>query len=290
MSGIVHLLRYDFDKALSIDGTAFCSLSIRVSTDGFSFCIYDDKRAKYVAIADWDFQGVANNLSLSNLLNDFLPSQEWLQKKFRKVAVFIENPTATLIPKPLFVKDKSREYLTLNHTITADDVIKYDWLQLPEAANVFSLPKIIHTRLVQYFPSATIHHHSSSLIQTILLMSKNQSNETETYVNIRNNNFDIVIIRNNALLFFNSFPYNTKEDFIYYLIFVLEQLHLNPEDITVVLLGNVSKISSVYEITYKYIRKIGFGKRNDNFDYSYIFDDFPEHYYFNLIHAIHCEL
>jgi hypothetical protein len=290
MSGILHLLRYDFDKALNLDGTESYFLSIRVSTDGFSFCIYDNKRAKFAAIADWDFQGVANPLAFSNLLSEFLPSQEWLQKKYQKTSLFIENTNATLVPKPLFIKDNSRDYLALNHSIAEDDIIKYDLLQLPEAVNVFSIPKIIYNKLVHQFPSATIHHHSSSLIQTILLMSKNQSNETETYVNVRNNSFDIIIAKNNELLFYNSFPFGTKEDFIYYLIFVLEQLNLNPEEISVILLGNVSKISSVYEITYKYIRKIGFGNRNENFDYSYIFDDFPRHYYFNLIHATHCEL
>jgi hypothetical protein len=39
-----------------------------------------------------------------------------------------------------------------------------------------------------------------------------------------------IIIQNQKLLFFNSFDYQTPEDFIYYVLFTAEQLSLNPEN------------------------------------------------------------
>jgi hypothetical protein len=290
MSGIVHLLKNKFDKALDKQASENYKLSIRVSIDGFSFCIFDIQRNKFAALADWDFQGVYNTLALRKLLNELLPMQEWLLLPYQQTRIIIENSTSTLIPKPLFSEANIHDYLMLNVSDNKKKIIKYDALSLLEAVNIFTLHPLINEILTDYFKNASIHHHSSALIQTLLLMNKNISLETGVFVHVRKSNFDIVIIRNNNLIFFNSFHYQSREDFIYYLIFVLEQLNLNPEETHVVLLGNVSKISDVYEITYKYIRRIGFGKRDEKFEYSYVFDDIPAHYYFTLLHLTHCEL
>jgi hypothetical protein len=58
------------------------------------------------------------------------------------------------------------------------------------------------------------------------------------------------------LLFFNSFDYQTKEDFIYYLLFTTEQLNLNPEYIKLQLLGDISEESEWFEMAYTYIRNV----------------------------------
>ena len=48
----------------------------------------------------------------------------------------------------------------------------------------------------------------------------------------------------------------TKEDFIYYLLFTAEQLQLNPEEFPVVLMGSVNKNDDLFNITYKYVRHV----------------------------------
>jgi hypothetical protein len=66
-------------------------------------------------------------------------------------------------------------------------------------------------------------------------------------------------------------------------IFVFEQLNLNPEEITLALLGNVEKFSPVFDLLFRYIRNIEFVSRNDGFDYSYLFNDVPGHFYYSLL-------
>jgi len=48
------------------------------------------------------------------------------------------------------------------------------------------------------------------------------------FVNLDNKHFEIVVIANNKLILYNSFKYQTKEDYIYYILFTAEQLELNP--------------------------------------------------------------
>jgi hypothetical protein len=77
---------------------------------------------------------------------------------------------------------------------------------------------------------------------------------------------------------------------MYFLGYVLEYLELNPEIVMVTLLGEIEKDSALYEIAYKYVRNIRFGVRNEDFKFSYVFDDLPRHFYFPLIHLQQCGL
>jgi hypothetical protein len=48
-------------------------------------------------------------------------------------------------------------------------------------------------------------------------------------VHFSEGHFEIIVIQNQKLLLFNSFDYQTPEDFIYYVLFTAEQLSLNPK-------------------------------------------------------------
>ncbi len=290
MPGRVHLSKSAFDKALDQNASKYYRLSIQFSLDGFSFCIYDINRNKFSGIEIYDFQGVSNYLGLANLIREFIPKTEWLSLDYESVSIAFETPVCTLVPSPLFKDTHANDYLKLNFNLQLDDLIKNDHLSLLDANNIWSIPHNIYKRITKFFPKAQIHHHASSLIENLLLHNKNRESGEVVFVNVRKNWFDIVVLDGNKLLFYNAFRYKAKEDFIYFLIFVLEQLNLNPEITDVVLLGEVLKISSVYEVAYKYIRNISFGKRSNDYQYSYVIDEMPEHFYFNLIHLQQCEL
>ena len=70
--------------------------------------------------------------------------------------------------------------------------------------------------------------------------------------------FEIVVIENGQLMFYNSFVYQTKEDLIYFILFTVEQLKLDPETIPITLIGDLTKDDERYEIIYKYIRFVDF--------------------------------
>ena len=59
-------------------------------------------------------------------------------------------------------------------------------------------------------------------------------------------------------MFYNIFEYETKEDFIYYILFTLEQLELSPEETNISIMGAINEQSELYEILYTYIRNISF--------------------------------
>ena len=117
--------------------------------------------------------------------------------------------------------------------------------------------------------------------QGILAQSKNQTTK-KVAVHVYATHFEVAVIEGKNLLFYNTFNYQTPEDFIYYLLFVYEQLQVNPETIEAIFLGEIEKNSEIYTLTQKYIRTVKFGERSDNADYSYQLQTLPKHFYFTL--------
>ncbi|MBT8274494.1 MAG: DUF3822 family protein, partial [Bacteroidia bacterium] len=108
-------------------------------------------------------------------------------------------------------------------------------------------------------------HYSSVLIESILLLEKNTASE-KMYAHVGKHHFEILVIDTNGLKLFNIFEYQTKEDFIYYILFTAEQLQLNPEEFELILLGHIDEGDELYDIAYTYVRHIYVHKPSSNYE------------------------
>ena len=101
-----------------------------------------------------------------------------------------------------------------------------------------------------------IYKHYSSIILEKVKLNENNTATPSLYLNINVNHMELIYFVKNKLVFYNRFDFNTKEDLIYYLLFSIDQLKLNPEEIPVVITGDISKDDDNYMIIYKYIRNV----------------------------------
>ncbi|MCP4553765.1 MAG: DUF3822 family protein [Bacteroidetes bacterium] len=294
----LNILKLDsyIDKSLTKAGNGYSDfnknyiLSIQISLDGFSFCIIDEERNKHVALESYAIQEINDYEELSKELGNLLGSLDIIKRRFNRVNVLFEGNKAALIPFPLFDEDATEHYLKFNHKVEQGEEILFDKLGTLQAYNIFAVPVFLKDLIKSKFINYQIIHFSSSLIECLLIKYKNQDITNKVFVNVRHKYLDIVIIEGSKLVFFNSFKYKTQEDFVYFLIYALEQLKLNPENIDLVLLGEIDKSSRYYEIVFKYIRNIEFIDRNDFFNYSYVLDEVASNYLYNLLNVSTCEL
>ena len=138
------------------------------------------------------------------------------------------------------------------------------------------------------FPGAKLCHVSSVLLESLYVNYKNLIGAGKIFLNVREEAFDLVIFQGKQLSYFNSFPFKTPDDLVYYVIFVTEQLNLNPEDTPVVLIGDTDKKSGIYDLLYRYIRNVDFAGRNETFNYSYVLNDLPPHQFYTLFNSQQC--
>ena len=110
------------------------------------------------------------------------------------------------------------------------------------------------------------------------------------FLNINYNIIEITIKQKNNLQFYNAFNYQTTEDIIYYLLFTLEQLQLNPLTVKIAIAGQTDSNSELIISLKKYIKHINFTANNTATYFKNELIDTPTHFYFTVLNQILCEL
>lgn len=237
-------------------------LSIQFNLDGFSFSIYNIISKKEVYFREYEFEN--SQVTPENLLlkiKDIFKTDTQLQNDFSSVIVIHQNNLSVLVPNRYFNKKELASYLNFNIKKLTIDYIAFDHLEGLESKNVYIPYVNINNYLFQNFGEFEYKHHSTVLIEKLLNSTNNL--EKTMFVNVSKNSLDIVVLENNQLILFNTFSYNTKEDFIYYILFVAEQLNLNVNEFSLHFTGKVNLEDAIYKITYKYIKNVYFLESNN---------------------------
>jgi hypothetical protein len=241
-------------------------LSIQLSLSGLSFCILNKDSNTIIEVKELRFEKRLNPFEVLDELKVLFENESTLNNSFTNVTIVHNNDLSTLVPEALFNKNHVADYLKFNSKILKSDFIAYDSILENSSVNVY-VPYInINNYIYDKFGTFIFKHISSVLIESILRIEK-ASTTPKVYIHVSLNHFEIIIIKEGKLELYNTFVYNSKEDFIYYILFTAEQLNLNPETLNLVFIGDITEDDEIYNIAYKYIRNISFGNRNDDFKY-----------------------
>ena len=230
-------------------------LSIQVSLNGLSFCVLDTigntiQLSKTVnfgkELSPYEVQKELKELFRENRIQNF---------QFSEVIVIHRNNLFSLVPKALFDEKELANYLKFNAKILANDLLAYDEIESYDMVNVYVPFVNINNYIYDLFGEFEFMHNGTILVQT-LLNTHNNGNESVCYVHVADQQMDVTVLSQKKLVLYNSFQYHTKEDFIYYLLFMLEQLKLNTETIKVRLFGDIDEEDDVFTICYQYIHHV----------------------------------
>ena len=260
-------LKFMVPTTNNIKHTSNLKMSIQVSLSGLSFCILNIETNTIEYLKNISFDKKLNPNEVLFKIQNYFDSEQELKQSFAAIVVIHKNDLTTMVPKALFKEDNLADYLKFNNKILSTDYITFDDIDINDSVNVYIPFVNINNFLYDRFGEFTYKHFSTILIEQILKVEKN-ADKPKMYVNICEDNFDIVVVENGKLRLYNSFDYKTKEDFIYYILFTAEQLDLNPETFELIFTGNIDSKDELYTITYKYVRFVFFSKRWDTFKYS----------------------
>jgi hypothetical protein len=276
------------DETFTKENAAGCHLAIEMGYDSLSFAAVDTKRNKYVFLQSYTLKKVLGFETLISELKHLVETSEFLRYGYKSIGVGFITSKFTLVPAPLFDESNKDIYLNFNHPIDkVEEVILHDVLKNTDSVLLFAIPKKVLSTIETLFKKAIVKHQSSSLIDLLVLQHKNASDK-KVIVHIQASHFELIVTQGKKLLFFNSFKYQSTEDFIYYVLFVYEQLNMNPEEQELVLSGEIEKNSAIYSILHKYIRTVSFIRRPEQIEYSYGFNSVANHFYYNVLSQYLC--
>lgn len=242
-----------------------------------------------MALEEMIFPRLPDYESTCRRLKSFLLQSPACNAKFKSASAGIYNETATLIPSALFDESKKKEFLQFNFSAELAGTAGSDFLQDMELFNVYDAPGIVAKTFKEIYGKVKVAHFSSSLLESLFIENKFKSG-LKVYLHFFQKSpygtvsrFEIIILKDGKLLLFNSFHFQEKEDIVYYLLFALEQLNINPEIAEITLLGNIHKTDEAAVLLSNYVRSVEFGGRPGNFGASPVFDELPSHFYYALL-------
>ena len=256
-------------------------MTIQHSLDGLSFVIFDTAENKFIALKHYHIS--EKNISLETLLIELQEKESWKLEDFKNVNILIDNNNNTFIPKDYFQEEMKENYLSLLNI--KDSNILTDNIKGSDIVNVYST----QNKLTFSNENIKTYHCSSILIKKLIKEFSSRNPETRAFVNVKNNSYELIILNNDKLIFHNYFSFNTKEDFLYFLLFTFDQHNIDNESIPLYFLGFIEEKSSIVDLCSRYIRNIRFFNRDNDFNYINELNSVPYYYYYTLYSFTSCE-
>jgi hypothetical protein len=276
-----HVIRYFQTAGTEITGPTCLSLLI-----GPQFGIY--------AISGEDFCNVQEvcHLEFTNAAEEMTEKVIFMihnhllhQKKFVKTNIAVLNSQFTLVPQAYAGEDLRS---LLRFSTGAPDIKNMLRHNLKDASFCFAIEPALNSYLEKIFPNASIRHVGA--VNISLLSEQHSLAKSQIFLCISDGMMEIVAKQNGGLLFYNTFNYQTDEDILYYLLFMMEQFSLDPPTMKLVIAGQKSVTDDLVKTIKKYIGEVGFCVNDPSVKLSDGLAALPHHYYFTLLNQHLCEL
>ncbi|WP_367327413.1 DUF3822 family protein [Lentimicrobium sp.] len=282
-----------FDPAVSEE----FFLSIRIEPDGLSFSVYSPAHGRYIGLESLTFpdsvrikDGPMAGILYSDYLSRLLTNHPVLTNNYRKVCAIFHSRFFTLVPGPLFNDDLAGDYLQFVHKIGADSRILIQNLRSADIRLVYGVYQGLIQEMESRFPDARKVHETGALLDSLLPRFKRSEAPELIFVNIEYGSAGITVLRGGLPVFCNAFECRTHEDTVYFIMFVMEQLALNPEKTPLYLLGKTGKEDALFRLLAKYVKKVDLLEQSGPQVGGYVTVQSETHRYYTLLNPSLCEL
>ena len=186
---------------------------------------------------------------LKNILNEFN------LLNIIKVTLILNNKLSVLVPKDFFNEENCLDYLKFNSRLLKNDTASFDYIEEFEAHNVFITYGNVTNYLIEKFGSFEFFHYSTVLLKK-LYSDTPKDKIARIYVNINKSYLNIIVFKGRELNYYNTFDYETKDDILYFILFVIEQNKLINNETKMKLIGEEKIIKNYYDYLSKFIKNL----------------------------------
>ncbi len=230
-------------------------ISIQVSLTGLSFCCFDTLNNTIISFNEFIFDRIKKGYKIEDCYESAFEKHPELKDSYDEVILLHHNNLSTFVPTALCDTNYLGNYLQYNTRVFESDAFAFDEIMEYQINSVYIPHSEINNFFLEKYNSIDYKHTSSILLKKLMTLSKNRVAKT-MWIHFSKEHFEIYAIENQKLLLFNSFHYQTPEDFIYYILFTAEQLNMNPDTFALELIGNITETNDFYKMAYKYIRNV----------------------------------
>ena len=280
------------DNKFSIDDLEHYYLLLQAGEREFQLIVVDSVSHRCLLLEHYDLSGTESEDRYIDTLESLFRDHHLLMAGFWKgVKLCIKNQKFCHVPASLFDKDRLDVYLKLNCRIdeSSDRLLYYRHIKT-NAVTVFAANARLTDWLNNRYPNLGLQilHHTNAFTEG-LLQYKDLSSRQDVFLLLESNMLTVVVTNNRNLEYCNLFDCKNEQDFLRYVMLIFQQLKLDRDDTKTLLWGDVDSKSEWFKILYPYIRNLSFGSRPGFIKFGYVFDEIPEHRFFDLYSTYVCE-
>lgn len=197
---------------------------------------------------------VLNDTRIKEQLTLEFESNSIYETDFDEITLSWSSDKTTLVPNAIFSESSPKAIFELCYGKNELD-IDYNRISELSVVNIFEIPEWIKRFFVIKFPRVNIQHEGSMLVRQVL---NENAFKLKCSIIIYATHFQLIISKHNELIFYSNFEYQSAEDIIYHVMFVLQQKELMNEQGSIEL---VSGIGATTELIHSI--QTGFTKISD---------------------------
>jgi hypothetical protein len=273
------------DESFDLKLASEYHISIQVGLDGFSFCILDTNRKKYLVLQHIPL--IVGKLQfLAKKIETIFDQEEKLSTSYQSVSITFSTNKATLLPKAYSDIRMIDSVAQFTNDIGRNEEIVVNDLPGFNQQLIFSYPKEIMNLLNKKFTEFHFKHKSVPLLASGV-QQRNEKKNT-LLINFEKKYVRMIVLKERQIALYNSFYFKTESDFLYYTLNICHTLQIDPEHDELLIGGYVADDSSYIRQLKKYVSNVYFLKPSADFYYSNTFNKVQKHQFVSLLNTYPC--
>ncbi|EJX08254.1 hypothetical protein EVA_03616 [gut metagenome] len=239
-------------ERIDLNKSEHYSLSIRLSTDGFSFSIHHPSVEDG---CDFETYPINAGYSMTANLKEMLAHTEALKHPYARINILYDTPRFTTIPFDLFEDEQMETLFYHNFPRESNEMVLCNVLGKSNLVILFAIDKHVHQTLIEQFPSARFFATASPLTEFFTQRSR-LGNHRKLYAHVRRQSLEVFGYNPGKPMLLNSFPCKHLSDRIYYLLYIWKELGFDQEKDDLYLVGPADHLKEVVSELRHYLRQV----------------------------------
>lgn len=240
------------DRSFIKDHSVNYHLSIQADRNGLAYCIRNGRHKEFSVFRKYRFEHVYLESDLVGQVISVLDKDEILHLPFLDVQFLGYTQQNTLVPASYFSQDHLIDYMDFNAGGASDGELFSNIIRILDTYNVFSLSRALVSLITLHFKKVEFRSQASPFLWNVYNHS-GSLNKTAMYVGLNADFFDVAVAGDGKLLLYNTFQYVNETDLLYYVLYICKQLSLKPNDLPLILSGEMSSVLVYSEMLKQYL-------------------------------------
>jgi hypothetical protein len=274
------------DETFDVNQGNHYVLLMQSSLNGFSYAVCDSVRNKCILLKHFEKKSF-DWYDYKNFLTSVIASDPNLKLPFKSATHIIINKEFSLVPEEYFPQ-KTEDLQQFFPALKDSSLNLVNHASKAARSEIVCIyPSGLLNMLKENFPGATFSHFTFPFINELV----NESSRTLRHVFhflVTDSYITAGVAHSTRLDFVNAFPASSFEDYLYYVVSVLEKFKISPL-LAEISIQNDSSRTDFQSSMQNYIGKVRNLKASQHLVYSYILtEDILEHFA-NMLNLYHCE-